>query len=63
MKIEPRKTAKLPKYAAALAALCTVPLLTGCGIVQPDGMTEVYTEPESSEVLIEGTAEPDCVSE
>ena len=31
MKIEPKKAAKLPKYAAALAVLCAVPMLAGCG--------------------------------
>lgn len=54
MKIEPRKRSDLPKYAAALAALSMVPALTGCGIVQPDGMTEVYTEPEPSELQYDG---------
>ena len=31
MKIEPIRKTNLPKYAAALAVLCTVPMLTACG--------------------------------
>lgn len=30
MKIEPQKTKKIPKYAAALAVLATAAVLTGC---------------------------------
>lgn len=54
MKLQAQNNAKLPKYAAALMCLSFVPALAGCGIVQPDGMMEVYTEPESSAVELDG---------
>lgn len=53
------KKTNLPKYAAALASLCFVPMLAGCDSVQLDGtapdpntqveiagMESVYTEPD-----------------
>ncbi|MBR4199847.1 MAG: hypothetical protein IKQ91_01040 [Oscillospiraceae bacterium] len=55
MKIEPMKKSNLPKYAAALAALCAVPMLTSCG-KEPDiaGLEVVYTEPYDSELELAG---------
>ena len=35
MKIEPQKTKKIPKYAAALAVLATAAVLTGCSKTEP----------------------------
>ena len=32
MKIEPQKTKKIPKYAAALAVLAAASMLTSCGL-------------------------------
>ena len=55
MKIEPRKTAKLPKYAAALAALASAAVLTGCrtaGEVATDGTAP---DPNAGANIIEQT--------
>lgn len=55
MKIEPIKKTNLPKYAAALAALCAVPMLTSCG-KEPEivGLEVVYTEPYDSALELAG---------
>lgn len=60
MKLEPIKKAKLPKYAAALAAAAvTASLLTGCGMIdyvfdkvnnaQLEGIVHIETESEVPE--------------
>ena len=63
MKIEPRKTAKLPKYAAALAAIASAAVLTGCrtaGEVATDGTAP---DPNAGANIIEQTLPPDDSSE
>ena len=44
MKLEPVKQSKLPKYAALLAVLSSVPMLTGCGEPEIAGGEAVYIE-------------------
>ena len=46
MKLEPLKTAKLPKYAAALGLLASVTLLTGC-------QSHIAAEPTETDEIVE----------
>lgn len=65
MKQEPVKKMKLPKYAALLAVLTAVPMLTGCNSEQDlAGTTSVETEPEAAAVVFAGeSAEPSIQSD
>ena len=63
MKLEPIKKAKLPRYAAALAALASAAVLTGCrtaGEVATDGTAP---DPNAGANIIEQTLPPDDSSE
>ena len=59
MKLEPVRRRKLPNYAAALALLTAVPMLSACGVLQSDGQTVVSTEPEyDGEVFVNEEPSP-----
>ena len=60
MKIESQKTNKIPKYAAALAALVSAAALTGCAAKEPEiaGDMAVVTDTAETESVPQQTDAP-----
>ena len=59
MKIEPQKTNKIPKYAAALASLASAAMLTAC---QPSGEMVVTDSAAPAPVIDDSNLELDGVA-